>query len=100
MPQPLPPASSSYPDDRFRQDVRRIKEYIAAGDTFQTVLSRRIDVPAPDPFLSYRYLRALNPAPYLYYLHCDDIHVIGSSPSRTSLSRKSSPPTPRSAPST
>jgi len=25
-------------------------------------------------------LRALNPAPYLYYLHCDDIHVIGSSP--------------------
>ena len=36
--------------------------------------------PAPDPFLTYRYLRALNPAPYLYYLHCDDIHVIGSSP--------------------
>ena len=29
---------------------------------------------------TYRYLRALNPAPYLYYLHCDDIHVIGSSP--------------------
>jgi anthranilate synthase component 1 len=77
---PLPPATSPYADDRFRQDVGRIKEYIAAGDTFQTVLSRRIDVPAPDPFLSYRYLRALNPAPYLYYLHCDDIHVIGSSP--------------------
>ena len=36
--------------------------------------------PAPDPFLTYRYLRALNPAPYLYYLHCDDIHIIGSSP--------------------
>ncbi|HKH84423.1 MAG TPA: anthranilate synthase component I family protein, partial [Gemmatimonadales bacterium] len=55
-------------------------EYIAAGDTFQTVLSRRLDLPAPDPFLTYRYLRALNPAPYLYYLHCDDIHIIGSSP--------------------
>jgi anthranilate synthase component I len=77
---PLPRASSSYADERFQEDVRRIKEYIAAGDTFQTVLSRRIDVAAPDPFLSYRYLRALNPAPYLYYLHCDDIHVIGSSP--------------------
>ena len=60
--------------------MRRIKEYIAAGDTFQTVLCRRLDVAAPDPFLTYRYLRALNPAPYLYYLHCDDIHVIGSSP--------------------
>ena len=77
---PLPPSRSPYPDERFQDHVRRIKEYIAAGDTFQTVLSRRIDLAAPDPFLSYRYLRALNPAPYLYYLHCDDIHIIGSSP--------------------
>ena len=77
---PLPPATTTYTDGRFQDDVRRIKEYIAAGDTFQTVLSRRIEVPAPDPFLTYRYLRALNPAPYLYYLHCDDIHIIGSSP--------------------
>jgi anthranilate synthase component 1 len=76
----LPKATGPYPDDRFREHVRRIKEYIAAGDTFQTVLSRRLDLAAPDPFLTYRYLRALNPAPYLYYLHCDDIHIIGSSP--------------------
>jgi anthranilate synthase component I len=76
----LPATSSPYADGRFQSDVGRIKEYIAAGDTFQTVLSRRLDLPAPDPFLTYRYLRALNPAPYLYFLHCDDLHVIGSSP--------------------
>ncbi|MGH7509311.1 MAG: anthranilate synthase component I family protein [Gemmatimonadales bacterium] len=76
----LPPPSSTYSDGRFQDDVRKIKEYIAAGDTFQTVLSRRLDLAAPDPFLTYRYLRALNPAPYLYYLHCDDIYIIGSSP--------------------
>ena len=76
----FPAATAPYADSRFQEDVRRIKEYIAAGDTFQTVLSRRLEVPAPDPFLTYRYLRALNPAPYLYYLHCDDIHIIGSSP--------------------
>jgi anthranilate synthase component 1 len=76
----LPPTRSPYDDLQFQNDVRRILEYIAAGDTFQTVLSRRLDLPAPDPFLSYRYLRALNPAPYLYYLHCDDIHLVGSSP--------------------
>jgi anthranilate synthase component 1 len=76
----LPEASSPYPDDRFREDVLKIKEYIAAGDTFQTVLSRRLDLAAADPLLTYRYLRALNPAPYLYFLQCDDIHVIGSSP--------------------
>ena len=77
---PLPEVRSPYPDEQFKADVLRIKEYIAAGDTFQTVLSRRIDLAAPEPFLTYRYLRALNPAPYLYFLHCDDIHVIGSSP--------------------
>jgi len=75
-----PTTSGPYPQQQFQNDVRRIKEYIAAGDTFQTVLSRRIDLPAPDPFLTYRYLRALNPAPYLYYLHCDDVYLIGSSP--------------------
>ena len=76
----LPRTTSPYADRQFQEDVRRIKEYIAAGDTFQTVLSRRLEVPAPEPFLTYRYLRALNPAPYLYYLHCDEIQIIGSSP--------------------
>jgi anthranilate synthase component 1 len=76
----IAPSSSPYPDETFRADVARIKEYIAAGDIFQAVLSRRIDLPAPPPFLAYRYLRALNPAPYLYYLQFDDICIVGSSP--------------------
>jgi anthranilate synthase component I len=79
-PAPLPAYRSPSADQRFRDDVRRIQEYIAAGDTFQTVLSRRLDLEAPDPFLTYRYLRALNPAPYLYFLQFDDLHVVGSSP--------------------
>jgi anthranilate synthase component 1 len=77
---PLPATTSPYANEKFQADVGRILEYIAAGDTFQTVLSRRLDLPAPDPFLTYRYLRALNPAPYLYFLHFDDTHIIGSSP--------------------
>jgi anthranilate synthase component 1 len=76
----MPATRSTYDDQRFQDDIRKIQEYIAAGDTFQTVLSRRLDLDAPDPFLTYRYLRALNPAPYLYFLHCDDLHVVGSSP--------------------
>jgi anthranilate synthase component 1 len=75
-----PATMSPYADREFKAGVERIKEYIAAGDTFQTVLSRRLDLAAPDPFLTYRYLRALNPAPYLYFLHCDDLHIVGSSP--------------------
>jgi anthranilate synthase component I len=79
-PAPIPSYTSPSADRRYEDGVRQIQEYIAAGDTFQTVLSRRLDLPAPDPFLTYRYLRALNPAPYLYFLQCDDLHVVGSSP--------------------
>jgi len=77
---PRPETATPFSDAAFLAAVAQIKEYIAAGDTFQTVLSRRLDLPAPDPFLTYRYLRALNPAPYLYFLHCDDLHIVGSSP--------------------
>lgn len=76
----VPVTRSPYSDAAFRRDVLRIKEHIAAGDIFQAVLSRRLDLPAPDPFLTYRYLRALNPAPYLYYLQFDDLFIVGSSP--------------------
>jgi len=71
---------SPYPPAGYRKGVERIKEYIAAGDIFQGVLSRRLEVPAPDAFLAYRYLRALNPAPYLFFLHLDEMHIVGSSP--------------------
>jgi anthranilate synthase component I len=71
---------SPYSPEAYRAGVAKIKEYIAAGDIFQAVLSRRLEVPAPDPFLAYRYLRTLNPAPYLFFLHLDDLHIVGSSP--------------------
>jgi anthranilate synthase component 1 len=75
------PTVSPYPREPFELDVRRILEYIRAGDTFQTVLSRRQDAPgAVDPLRLYRYLRALNPAPYLFYLALDDFTYVGSSP--------------------
>ncbi len=74
-------ATSPYPDHVFRHDVQRIRDYIAAGDAFQIVLSRRLDVtPAPDPFLSYRWLRALNPAPYCYFLRLGEMTIAGASP--------------------
>jgi anthranilate synthase component 1 len=75
------PTVSRYPREAFERDVARILEYIKAGDTFQTVLSRRQDAPgAADPLRLYRYLRALNPAPYLFYLALDDFALVGSSP--------------------
>jgi anthranilate synthase component 1 len=49
--------------------VARTKEYIAAGDIFQAVLSQRFDVaPEADSFQVYRALRTVNPSPYMYFL--------------------------------
>jgi anthranilate synthase component 1 len=65
----------------FEQSVRNAKEYIAAGDIFQVVLSQRLDfTPEVPPFDIYRALRAGNPSPYLYFLKMGDTHVLGSSP--------------------
>ena len=72
---------STYPRAAFERDVAKIRDYIGAGDVFQAVLSRRQVVPgAVDPLRLYRYLRALNPAPYLFYLALDDVTFVGSSP--------------------
>src|SRR5438045_4813986 len=78
----LPPVAteSRYPRDAFERDVARVLEYVAAGDTFQTVLSRRQEVRgAIDPLLLYRYLRALNPAPYIFYLALVVVELVGRS---------------------
>jgi anthranilate synthase component 1 len=72
---------SSTSHDKFLQSVCQAKEYIAAGDVFQVVLSQRLDFnPPADPFQIYRALRTVNPSPYMYFLRLDETHVVGASP--------------------
>ena len=67
--------------ERFEANVERSKEYIAAGDAFQVVMSQRLDFqPDVPPFQLYRALRTVNPSPYMYFLRMGDMHVLGSSP--------------------
>jgi anthranilate synthase component 1 len=69
------------PQKKFEDAVRRAKEYIAAGDIFQVVLSQRAEFePGVEPFEIYRALRRVNPSPYMYFLRMGDTHVLGSSP--------------------
>jgi anthranilate synthase component 1 len=74
------------PKRQFLKAVARAKEYIAAGDIFQVVLSQRFDLkPGVDPFSVYRALRIVNPSPYMYFLRLGlkkpaDTHIAGSSP--------------------
>ncbi|HEX9198102.1 MAG TPA: chorismate-binding protein [Acidobacteriaceae bacterium] len=57
------------PRGTFLKSVAKIKDYIAAGDVFQCVISQRFDcVPGVAPFDIYRALRIVNPSPYMYFL--------------------------------
>jgi anthranilate synthase component 1 len=65
----------------YRETVARAKEYIAAGDIFQVVLSRQQTVACDfDPFNVYRALRMVNPSPYMYFLKDGDSAIAGASP--------------------
>ncbi|HEY1501456.1 MAG TPA: anthranilate synthase component I [Acidobacteriaceae bacterium] len=107
---PLPKLSAKRPSGKLRlssqtkkaaflRAVERAKEYIAAGDIFQVVLSQRLDLePGVDPFSVYRALRIVNPSPYMYFLRFgrkkpgaksgksgrsqkeETTHIVGSSP--------------------
>jgi anthranilate synthase component I len=79
------------PKATFLKSVEKTKEYIAAGDVFQCVLSQRFDCePGVEAFDVYRSLRIVNPSPYMYFLRFGlegaegkkptVSHIVGSSP--------------------
>lgn len=78
---PSPAFTSPVDEEGFGAMVARAKDYIAAGDIFQVVLSHRFSAPwSDDPFAFYRSLRRQNPSPYLFYLNFDGFQLAGSSP--------------------
>ena len=73
--------SSNVTRDQFEANVRTAKEYIAAGDIYQVVLSQRFETMFDaDPFMAYRALRHVNPSPYMYFLRMGARAIVGSSP--------------------
>jgi anthranilate synthase component I len=79
--QPDPKVTAHTTKEEFEDRVRKAKEYIAAGDIYQVVLSQRFDVEVTaDPFTVYRALRHVNPSPYMYFLRVGPMSIIGSSP--------------------
>jgi anthranilate synthase component 1 len=93
---PLPPApaypashsktTSNMQQSGFEAMVRAAKEYIAAGDIFQVVLSQRFSrQTTAEPFEIYRAVRRLNPSPYMFFFDFGEIdglpfYLAGASP--------------------
>ena len=73
--------TSNVTRNEFEGMVRTAKEYIAAGDIYQVVLSQRFETGFDaEPFMAYRALRHVNPSPYMYFLRMGDRAIVGSSP--------------------
>jgi anthranilate synthase component 1 len=82
---PAPPSGApraTVTRDAYEAGVRRIQEYILAGDAFQVVYSQRFELPRGpvDPFDVYRALRVINPSPYMFHLEFPEAVVTGASP--------------------
>lgn len=77
----IPEPKSNTPKETYFKMVEQAKEYIAAGDIFQAVLSQRFEAPFElPPFALYRALRRINPSPYLFFLNFEGFSLVGSSP--------------------
>jgi anthranilate synthase component I len=75
------PPSAALERQAYVDGVRRVQEYIAAGDVYQLVLAARFAGQHElDPFQVYRALRLINPSPYMYFCRLGGLTVVGSSP--------------------
>jgi para-aminobenzoate synthetase component 1 len=74
---------SVFSRDAYRAAVRRVRDYILAGDVFQVNLAQRLEAPIDDdPFAFYLRLRRVNPAPFGAYLDAGGCVVASASPER------------------
>jgi anthranilate synthase component I len=72
---------SNFEVNDYHRAVEKCKEYIAAGDIFQVVLSQRLHTQTTaEPFNIYRVIRAINPSPYMFYIKLGNLKLIGASP--------------------
>ncbi len=80
---PEPALKFNFSKERYISAIKRIKDYITAGDVYQVNLSQRIETQSDiPPCQLYKNLRSVNPAPFSGYLAFDDVAIISSSPER------------------
>ncbi|KAI0797812.1 ADC synthase [Abortiporus biennis] len=74
-------ATSNVGKEGYEGFVTKLKERIIAGDIIQAVPSQRLARPTSlHPFNAYRHLRRVNPSPYMFYVDCGDLQLVGASP--------------------
>ncbi|NMA68410.1 MAG: aminodeoxychorismate synthase component I, partial [Desulfitobacterium sp.] len=69
--------------EQYLKDLRKLIDYIYAGDIYQANLTQRFQIPTTkDPFELYQTLHRVNPAPFAAFLPYEDFQILSSSPER------------------
>lgn len=72
--------------NEYLQKIKKVIEYIRAGDVFQVNLSQRFEADLPtglNAFAHYMNLRKVNPAPFAAYMNFGKFKI--ASPRRSSF---------------
>ena len=76
-------------EQEYCEKVRKCKEYIMSGDSYELCLTSQteVEIPMTPPEFCiswhlYRRLRRINPAPFHVYMRLGELHLLGSSPER------------------
>jgi len=78
---PVHPVEANVTQDEFEANIRRIIDYIGAGDGLQMLPSVRFKTQLDaHPLTLYRALRSLNPSPYMFTFRMGDFDIVGASP--------------------
>ncbi|MBS1910796.1 MAG: aminodeoxychorismate synthase component I [Bacteroidetes bacterium] len=71
----------------YLESIRECLQEIHEGETYEVCLTNQISTTtAPDPLLTYRTLRSINPAPYAAFIRLEEMAIVCSSPERFLLS--------------
>jgi para-aminobenzoate synthetase component 1 len=83
--QGTPEIQCNFSRSAYESAVRRVIDYILAGDIFQANLTQRFRARLPSglpPFALHRELMRINPAPFAAYLNMGDTVIASASPER------------------
>ena len=75
--------SSDYGEEDYEETIRRLIEYMRAGDIYVMNMTRRITAEhIGDPYQMFRYLRKHNPSPFGAFLSFGEYQIVCASPER------------------
>ena len=75
--------TSNFTRPLYMEAIRRIREYIGAGDVYQVNMSQRFQMEfSGDPFHLFQRLYQENPAPFFAFVQAGDHQIVSTSPER------------------